>query len=114
MIPIVSVRVVEAFTAAQLPLIRAAVEEVLAVSPRVVVLELDECPAIDAAGVAYVVDLHRRLRRDERRLEVHHPTERVRRVLTHLRLDRILPVRPAASSLDGDAPAAGAAVVGVR
>lgn len=92
-IPVIELRVAESFTGAGLPSIREAVAEVLAVSPEVVTLDLSDCPAVDAAGIAYLLDLHRRMRRDGGRLELRNPTPRVQRVLQHVRLDRILPVR---------------------
>lgn len=91
-IPVVEFRVAEPFTGAGLPSIRGAVAEVLALEPTVLTLDLSDCPSVDAAGIAYLLDLHRRLRREGGRLELRDPTPRVRRVLLHVRLDRILPV----------------------
>jgi len=92
-IPRVELRVAESFTGAGLPSIREAVAEVLAVRPTVVTLDLSASPTVDAAGIAYLLDLHRRMRRGGGRLELRNPTPRVERVLQHTRLDRILPVR---------------------
>ncbi|GAA0243251.1 STAS domain-containing protein [Cryptosporangium japonicum] len=91
-IPVIELRVAESFTGVGLSSIRESVAEVLALEPSVLTLDLRDCPSVDAAGIAYLLDLHRRMRRDGNRLELQHPTPRVRRVLQHVRLDRILPV----------------------
>ncbi|GAA3392772.1 STAS domain-containing protein [Cryptosporangium minutisporangium] len=108
-IPVVELCLREAITSAQLPTVRERVDEVLAIAPRVLVLDLSQCPAVDAAGIAYLVDLHRRMRRVEGRLELRAPGPRIDRMLRLTHLDRVLPVVPR----DHDArPSALSAVLG--
>jgi anti-anti-sigma factor len=99
-IPVVELCLREAITSAHLPTVRDRVGEVLAVNPRVLALDLSECPAIDAAGIAYLVDLHRRMRSTEGRLELRAPAPPIQRLLRLVRLDRILPVLPASHEVE--------------
>jgi anti-anti-sigma factor len=76
----------------------AAVTEVLAVRPGMLIIDLSRCPRIDAAGVAMLMNLHRLMRRDGGRLCVRAPAPQIRRVLQIARVDQILDIIPAGST----------------
>lgn len=93
-IPKLEVVVTEPFNAASVPRLSATLAEALRVRPMQLVVDLSRCPAIDAAGIAVLVDAHRQIRRDGGYLTVRGPAEHVRRNFRLAHTDRVLDVRP--------------------
>ena len=91
-IPVVEVIVTHALNVESVPQLTATFAEVLRVHPVQLVIDLAACPAIDAAGIAALLDAHRRVRRDGGHLTLRAPSERLRRNLALSRTDRVLRV----------------------
>ena len=103
-IPIVQLRVSGTLDAPALPQIQYAVEEVLAVNPRVLLLDLADCAHIDAAGIDLLLQVHRRMRRHRGRLTVQAPGSQTQRLLRIARVDHVLDVRAADAEPAGVIP----------
>lgn len=93
-IPIVEVMVTESLDARSVPWLMARLSEVLRVHPVQLVVDLESCPAIDAAGIAVLLEAHRKVRRDGGYLTLRAPSERLRRNLRLAHTDRVLNVLP--------------------
>jgi anti-anti-sigma factor len=93
-VPKLEVIVTEPVNAASLPQLTATLAEALEVRPIQLVVDLSACPAIDAAGIAVLLDTHRRIRRDGGYLTVRAPAAHVRRNLRLAHTDRVLDVTP--------------------
>ncbi|MEU7841556.1 STAS domain-containing protein [Micromonospora sp. NPDC049114] len=70
----------------------AALDELLALRPRRVVVDLAGCRYIDAAAIGLLLDVHRRLTRMDGVLVVRNPNHRIQRILHLARLDQVLPI----------------------
>jgi anti-anti-sigma factor len=93
-IPLVEVVVTESLDARSVPWLTATLAEVLRVHPLQLVVNLAACPTIDAAGIAVLLEAHRRVRRDGGHLTLKAPSERLRRNLRLSRTDHVLHVVP--------------------
>jgi anti-anti-sigma factor len=91
--PRVEVLVTEDLDAAAVPRIRPVFEGVLAVRPDLVVVDLNGCSFIDAAGISLLLDVHRRVWMYDGSLVLRSPTAMVRRVLEITRVDHILHIQ---------------------
>ncbi|WP_347354735.1 STAS domain-containing protein [Intrasporangium sp.] len=85
------------------PDIRDALHEVISRGPGELRLHLDRAEIGDATGLGVIVHLHRRARREQRRLWLVGSSERTTRLVRGCRLDHIL--APAATSPAAPAPA---------
>jgi anti-anti-sigma factor len=103
-IPIVQLRISGTLDAPALPQVEHAVEEVLAVNPRVLLLDLTDCAHIDAAGIDLLLQVHRRMRRNRGRLTVQAPSSQAQRLLRIACVDHVLDVRAADTEPAGAAP----------
>jgi anti-anti-sigma factor len=72
----------------------AILAEALQVRPIQLVVDLSACPAIDAAGIAVLLETHRRMRRDGGYLTVRAPAEHLRRNMRLAHTDRVLTITP--------------------
>ena len=95
-IPKLEVVVTEPLNAACVPQLAATLAEALRVRPIQLVVDLSACPALDAAGIAVLLETHRRIRRDGGYLTVRAPAEHLRRNLRLAHTDRVLNVIPSA------------------
>jgi anti-sigma B factor antagonist len=59
-IPSVEVRVQGALDVWSAPEVNATIDEAMALHPRQLIIDLAECPSIDAAGILLLLDAHRR------------------------------------------------------
>lgn len=78
---------------AALPPVAQRLEEALATCPIEVIVDLDDCPYVDAAGWGALVDAHRRATLAGARLALAHCSPRVLRLLCLTGLRRVLEVR---------------------
>lgn len=93
-VDVVEVTVAGELDAAAVPGVRTMLYEALAGQPGVIVVDLATCPVIDAAGIALLLDVHRRAWMADGRLFLRSPTPQVQRVLEIARVAHILPVAP--------------------
>jgi anti-anti-sigma factor len=68
----------------------AVLDRAIAQRPRRVVIDLTDCPFIDAAAVDVLLDAHRRTWRSAGLLTLRNPSPRVRRILEIARVDHVL------------------------
>ncbi|MEQ4304281.1 STAS domain-containing protein [Plantactinospora sp. B6F1] len=81
---------------ASVPGLDAAVEAALRRGSTDIVVDVAQCHYADAAGIALLLDLHRRSRRIGGRLALRAPSARLRRLLEIARVDKVLAVDPVA------------------
>nr|WP_230416365.1 STAS domain-containing protein [Micromonospora tarapacensis] len=94
------------FDLACLPETGAVFDQLLALRPQQVVVDLAGCRHIDAAAIGLLLDVHRRMVRSGGVLSLRNPNPRITRILQTARLDQILPVHidaPASPTAIGDA-----------
>ncbi len=95
--PLVEVSITE-FDLSCLPETGAVLDQLLALRPGQVVIDLAGCRHIDAAAIGLLLDVHRRMVRAGGVLAVRNPNPRITRILQTARLDQILPVHTDAAS----------------
>ena len=76
-----------------LPQVAEQLDEALAAKPAEVVVDLEDCPYVDATGLAALVDTHRRARRAGIVLTLEHCSPRVLRLLSLTGLRRVFDLR---------------------
>lgn len=96
-VPVVEVIVTEELDSRSVPRLTAILGEALELHPAQLVVDLAECPRIDAAAVGLLVDTHRRVRRGGGLLTLRSPSARLRRILELARADRVLHVTATAA-----------------
>ncbi|WP_309246043.1 STAS domain-containing protein [Verrucosispora sioxanthis] len=96
-VPLVEVSITE-FDLSCLPETGAVLDQLLALRPGQVVIDLAGCRHIDAAAIGLLLDVHRRMVRAGGVLAVRNPNPRITRILQTARLDQILPVHTDAAS----------------
>ena len=74
------------------PAINDTLDEAMALAPEQVIIDLEGCPSIDAAGILLLLDAHRRAIRNGATVALRSPSERLRRNLRLARVDRVLQV----------------------
>ncbi|MBQ1047118.1 STAS domain-containing protein [Micromonospora sp. C51] len=107
-VPLVEVSITE-FDLSCLPETGAVLDQLLALHPQQVVIDLAGCRHIDAAAIGLLLDVHRRMVRAGGVLAVRNPNPRITRILQTARLDQILPVHIDAGASPVPAADAGAA-----
>ncbi|MGW5671947.1 STAS domain-containing protein [Micromonospora sp. NPDC003776] len=118
-VPLVEVEITEELDLARLSEVAVVLDRVLALRPREVIIDLAECRQVDAAAIALLLDVHRRLARRRATLTLRNPNPRIHRILETARLGETVPIvhaprpprRPVASESTPDAPARGRARV---
>ncbi|MFF5218044.1 STAS domain-containing protein [Micromonospora sp. NPDC000442] len=96
-VPLVEVSITE-FDLSCLPETGAVLDQLLALRPQQVVIDLAGCRHIDAAAIGLLLDVHRRMVRAGGVLAVRNPNPRITRILQTARLDQILPVHTDAAA----------------
>jgi anti-anti-sigma factor len=79
---------------AAVPRVRAQLDRVLALRPRQVEIDLAGCPSLDAAAIALLLEVHRRLWRTDGQLRLRSPSPGVRRTLRAARVEGVLDLSP--------------------
>ncbi|GAB3076072.1 STAS domain-containing protein [Micromonospora schwarzwaldensis] len=99
-VPHVRVEITEELDLAGLPEVAHVLDQILALRPREVTIDLAECRHVDAAAIALLLDVHRRLTRRDASLTLSNPHPRIRRILATAGLGATVPIvdtpRPAA------------------
>jgi anti-anti-sigma factor len=93
-VPLVELAIDRGLERSTLPSVRRQLDEILALRPKHLVLDLAACPVLDAAGIGLLLDVHRRLWRMDGVLSLRSPTPRLRRVLHAARVAHVLHITP--------------------
>ncbi|QLQ35648.1 STAS domain-containing protein [Micromonospora robiginosa] len=99
-VPHVRVEITDELDLAGLPEVAHVLDQILALGPREVTIDLAECRHVDAAAIALLLDVHRRLSRRDGALVLSNPHPRIRRILATAGVGATVPIvdspRPAA------------------
>jgi anti-anti-sigma factor len=98
---LVEMAITEGLDRSTVPQIGTRLDEVLALRPTQLVIDLKDCPFVDAAAIGLLLDAHRRLWLMDGLLSLRAPTPRLRRILQAARVDHVLHILP-----DTEPPAA--------
>ncbi|MGI5240675.1 STAS domain-containing protein [Dactylosporangium sp. CA-139066] len=93
-VPFVEVVVVGALDAAAIPRMRVQLEDAAALRPVHMVVDLADCPRLDAAGIDLLVSVHRAVWSSGGRLTLRGMSSRLYRLLALARVDRVLQTAP--------------------
>jgi anti-anti-sigma factor len=93
-IPVVEVIVREELDLTAVPRLNATLAQALEWHPTELVVDLAECPRINAAAIGVLLDAHRQAHVSGGRLTLRAPSDPVRRNLRLARADRVLRVAP--------------------
>ena len=91
--PIVEIVINEELDAASVPRVAALLHEAADLGPQHLVLDLAECPFVDAAAIGMLLDVHRRMFAAGGRLTLRSPGPRVTRTLRLARVNNVLHVQ---------------------
>ncbi|MFI2649921.1 MULTISPECIES: STAS domain-containing protein [Micromonospora] len=91
-VPHVRVDITEELDLAGLSEVALVLDRVLALAPREVTIDLADCRHVDAAAIALLFDVHRRLARRHALLTLRNPHPRIRRILDTARLGDTVPI----------------------
>ena len=80
-VPHVRVDITDELDLAGLPEVAHVLDRILALRPRELTIDLAGCRHVDPAAVALLLDVHRRLARQDGRLTLSNPHPRIRRIL---------------------------------
>lgn len=80
----------------------ALITEAVASRPDRLVVDLCQCPSIDAAAIVLLLQVHRRLVCADGQLTLRGPVPRVRRMLSLAQVDHVLDVQPRAAEVVRD------------
>ena len=72
--------------------VRDTLQDAIARAPQTLIIDLSECPTIDAAGILLLLEVHRRAIHNGGSMALRSPGERLRRNLRLARVDRVLQV----------------------
>jgi anti-anti-sigma factor len=86
----VEVTVSDRLDSRTVPAVGMYLDRVLALQPRHLIVDLADCPYLDAAAIGLLLDVHRRLMRVEALLILRAPTPRLQQILRVARVDRVL------------------------
>lgn len=91
-IPVVEIVVAGDLDVLAAPTVAAALERAGTPRPQQLIIDLAQCPTIDAAGIVILLDAHRRAIRYGGTLVLRSPPARLQRNLQLAKLDRVLHV----------------------
>ncbi|NUT36502.1 MAG: STAS domain-containing protein [Hamadaea sp.] len=101
-IPVVELVITEELDLWALSRLTSLLDDALALHPVEIVVDLAQCPFMDAATIGVLLDAHRRTRRDGGVLTLRSPSSRLRRNLRLARADRVLRITPEIDDGDED------------
>ena len=91
-IPTVEVVVTGDLNGCSAPTVAATINGAMALHPQQLIIDLEKCTTIDAAGILLLLDTHRRAIRNGSTVALRSPSERLQRNLRLSKLDRVLHV----------------------
>ncbi|SCG42171.1 STAS domain-containing protein [Micromonospora humi] len=91
-VPHVRVEITDELDLDGLPEVAHVLDQVLALRPREVTIDLAGCRHVDAAAIALLLDVHRRLSRRDGTLTLSNPHPRIRRILDTAGVGATVPV----------------------
>lgn len=101
-VPTVEVVVRGELDAGSAPRINDVLQQAMSLAPQQLIIDLAECPSIDAAGIILLLDAHRRAVRNGGVVALRSPSARLTRNLKLARVDRVLQViNPPTDAPDG-------------
>lgn len=92
--PLVEIMVTEELDAGSEPRVRALLEDALTLHPEQLIIDLADCPFIDATAIGMLLDIHRRVWTSGGRLTLRAPSPRVRRTLQIAHVNHVLRMVP--------------------
>jgi anti-anti-sigma factor len=93
--PLVELVILEPLDAEAVPRVRRLLDDVIALRPTHLVVDLSDCTMLDAAGIDLLVQAHRQVWGDGGRLSLIGLSARLHRLLAIARVDRVLHTTPA-------------------
>ena len=93
-ITLVEVTIAHGLERSAVPALSVQLDKIVALRPERLVIDLTDCPFIDAAAIGLLLDVHRRLWLLDGLLSLRSPTPRLRRILHAARVDHVLHVTP--------------------
>lgn len=93
--PLVEVVVADDFDARAVPRLRGLLDDALSLQPHELIIDLTDCPVVDAAAIGLLLDVHRRAYRAGLRLTVRCPSARLKRIFELARVDHVLHITAA-------------------
>ncbi|MCW6006743.1 STAS domain-containing protein [Micromonospora sp. CPCC 205371] len=105
-VPLIEVRITGPLDMTATQVIRTTLDNAVALNPHQLVLDLADCPMIDAAAIGLLLDIHRHLWRSGAILTLRSATPRLRHILRIARVDNVLRIEPDTET--GQPPAADA------
>lgn len=100
-VPLVEVMVRGQLDAVSAPAVHDVLEQAMLLSPEELIIDLAECPSIDAAGIMLLLDAHRRAVRYGGVVALRSPVPRLSRNLKLAHVDRVLKVIWPQRAVDG-------------
>ncbi|GAA1803883.1 hypothetical protein GCM10009682_27080 [Luedemannella flava] len=91
-IPVIEVQVSDELDVAGVDRLTVLLDDAVQLRPAELVVDLTDCPFIDAAFIGLLLDTHRRIRRIGGLLTLRSPSARTQRNLKLARADRVLTV----------------------
>ena len=91
-VPMVEVLVRGQLDAVSAPRVHDVLEQAMLLSPDELIIDLADCPSIDAAGIMLLLDTHRRAVRNGGVVALRSPSPRLSRNLKLAHVDRVLKV----------------------
>lgn len=108
-VPLIEVRITGPLDMTATQAIRTTLDTAVALNTQHLVLDLADCPVIDAAAIGLLLDIHRRLWRSGATLTLRSPTARLRHILRIARVDNVLRIEPDTEPAAPQAPPAAVA-----
>jgi len=88
--PTVEIIITEELDAASVPRIAGLLQEAVELHPANLLVDLAQCPFVDATAISMLLDIHRQIWSAGGRLTLRDPSARVRRTLQLARVDHVL------------------------
>ncbi|MGI5242566.1 STAS domain-containing protein [Dactylosporangium sp. CA-139066] len=89
----IEIVITEELDASSVPRFSALLHEAASLQPSVLVVDLAQCPFVDAAAIGMLLDVHRRMWSAGGRLSLRSPGPRIARTLRLARVEHVLHVQ---------------------
>jgi anti-anti-sigma factor len=91
--PMVEIIITEELDAGSVPRVSALLQDAVSLHPVHLLVDLAQCPFLDATAIGMLLDIHRQVWSSGGRLTLRDPSPRVRRTLQLARVDHVLHVQ---------------------